>query len=325
MSASPLARSTAEQLAASARRLESLAQEIERARQQETKPKHLFVHARRAAVQAAKILLDAVDAGADLLGPLRPGPRIKLDRSNDQQLLSYWQLLAMPWLRSKCPSEFAADAGAFDFPNVKTDAKGQVLGKDGRPLCVLSDRTNRPLSAADRKEIRRALQPDVETKEMVRILARIGPLRLSEAALVTDDYDDADALSHRRAQAKDWADSCRAAAGLILEQCAAEQGGAGQAEGDSESAEGSLKPSREKAYRLFQWAMEQNPDLKTDREVYDWLQDRPDFPKEFEELPSFQSWAKYLRDARAHYGDHKHTPRRNKAISGKSVVHRDQI
>src|SRR5262245_47011909 len=39
-----------------------------------------------------------------------------------------------------------------------------------------------------------------------------------------------------------------------------------------------LKPSREKAYRLFQWAMEQNPNLKTDQEVYDWLNERSDLP-----------------------------------------------
>jgi hypothetical protein len=68
--------------------------------------------------------------------------------------------------------------------------------------------------------------------------------------------------------------------------------------------------------------MEQDPNLKTDRNVYDWLNGRSDVP---EELPSFGSWSKYLREARAHYKDHKHTPRTGRPTSGKSVVHRDQI
>lgn len=92
--------------------------------------------------------------------------------------------------------------------------------------------------------------------------------------------------------------------------------------GDGEHAEEPLRPSREKAYRLFQWAMEQNPNLKTDRDVYDWLNERTDVP---EELPNFPTWSKYLRESRAHHGDHKHTPRTKKRPSGKSVVLRDQI
>src|SRR5262249_3488292 len=101
-----------------------------------------------------------------------------------------------------------------------------------------------------------------------------------------------------------------------------DQGVTEQGEGGGESAEETLKPSREKAYRLFQWAMEQNPSLKTDKEVYDWLLERSDLP---EELPNFGSWSKYLRDARAYYSDHKHTPRTTNKVSGKSVVRRDQI
>lgn len=101
-----------------------------------------------------------------------------------------------------------------------------------------------------------------------------------------------------------------------------DQGGAGQGEGDGESVKEQLKPSREKAYRLFQWAMEQKPDLKTDRDVYDWLNEYPDLP---DELPTFATWCKYLREARAFHKDHKHTPRTTKVVSGKSVVRRDRI
>src|SRR5262249_25664201 len=124
------------------------------------------------------------------------------------------------------------------FPKVKTDAKGRMLGRDGKPLRLLSGRTNRPLSAADQREIRRVLHPGVGTEEMVRVLRRIGPIRTSEVASVTDAYAEADALSRLRGQAKDWADGCRVVVGLIREQALRgdaprDQGGAGQAEGTS--------------------------------------------------------------------------------------------
>jgi hypothetical protein len=93
-------------------------------------------------------------------------------------------------------------------------------------------------------------------------------------------------------------------------------------EGDNESAEPALKPSREKAYQQFLWAMEQDRSLKTDQGVYDWLKKHSDEP---EELPAFDTWSKYLREARAYHQDHKHTPRSIKKASGKSTVRRDQI
>jgi hypothetical protein len=100
------------------------------------------------------------------------------------------------------------------------------------------------------------------------------------------------------------------------------QCGAGQGEGNNKGVEKPLKPSREKVHRQFSWAMEQKPELKTDRKVYDWLTDHADAA---EGLLTFATWSKYLREARAHYNDHKHTPRTTKAASGKSVVRRDQI
>jgi hypothetical protein len=100
------------------------------------------------------------------------------------------------------------------------------------------------------------------------------------------------------------------------------QGGAGQAEGATESAQGQLKPSREKAYGQFQWAMGVNATLETDRQVYDWLKERQELS---EDLVNFASWSKYLREARAHYENHKHTPRTARKATGKSVVRPDQI
>src|SRR5262245_20258405 len=101
--------------------LEADAREIDRARGQENTPKHLWVHARRTAVHATRQVLAALDAGTNLLGPLRPDGLFRFDRKNEDSLLWYWRTVVMTWVRSKCPDEFAADAGAFDFPKVKTD------------------------------------------------------------------------------------------------------------------------------------------------------------------------------------------------------------
>ena len=93
-------------------------------------------------------------------------------------------------------------------------------------------------------------------------------------------------------------------------------------EDGSGGGEKKLKASREKAYRLFLWAMEQNPSLKRDQDVYDWLNERPELP---DDLPNFDTWSKYLREARDYHDDHKRTPRITKEVRGKSVVHRDRI
>jgi len=86
----------------------------------------------------------------------------------------------------------------------------------------------------------------------------------------------------------------------------------------------SLKPSREKAYNHYQFALEKKPELAevTDREVYDWLSNNP---QTSDEIPSrFDTFAKYLREARKHYGEHKHTPRCSRE-TGRSIVRQDQI
>jgi hypothetical protein len=86
---------------------------------------------------------------------------------------------------------------------------------------------------------------------------------------------------------------------------------------------GQLPPAREKAYRQYLDAVEKNPTLlseATDREVYDWLQEHA----EGEQLPTYATWSKYVREGRNHYGTSKHTPRTGRP-TGKSVVRRDDI
>jgi DNA-binding NtrC family response regulator len=86
-----------------------------------------------------------------------------------------------------------------------------------------------------------------------------------------------------------------------------------------------LPPSREKAYQLFRWALEQSPDLadRSDAEVFDWLQRDPRV--EGEGLPDrSDTFERYLREARTHYDDHKHLPRAGRPL-GRSTVRPHQV
>ena len=117
--------------------LEQIADELDRARTQESKPQHLRVHARRNAVKAMRQLLAAVDAGASLLGFPLP---FKVNAQSDDALFQAWCIFATARLRAACPSAFAADAGAFDFPPAKLDNKGKVSFRpDGEPATVIDD------------------------------------------------------------------------------------------------------------------------------------------------------------------------------------------
>ena len=72
----------------------------------------------------------------------------------------------------------------------------------------------------------------------------------------------------------------------------------------------SLPPSREKAYRLFCWAVAREPALAnaTDVQVFRWLQrdervDRDEF------TGSCATFCRYLREARSFHGKRKNSPR----------------
>lgn len=83
---------------------------------------------------------------------------------------------------------------------------------------------------------------------------------------------------------------------------------------------GGLTCANEKAYRSYEWAAEQDPTLKTDRQVHDWLTEHG-----FEgyELPSFETWARQVRAGRGAYGTQKNHPRAGR--TGRSIVKHDEI
>lgn len=93
----------------------------------------------------------------------------------------------------------------------------------------------------------------------------------------------------------------------------------GEQQGTSEGKR--LPPSREKAYRVFEWAVSENPDLKTDRAVYDWVI-RDGRHADVLTYP-FATFVRYLSDARDFYDTHKHTPRKGR--TSRSVVRKSQL
>jgi DNA-binding NtrC family response regulator len=92
-----------------------------------------------------------------------------------------------------------------------------------------------------------------------------------------------------------------------------------------EDSERRLPPSREKAYQLYRWALEQDPGLAdgTDADAFEWLQ--RDLRVEGEGLPRCcKTFERYLREARAHYDDHKNFTRTGRGL-GRSVVRASQV
>jgi hypothetical protein len=83
-----------------------------------------------------------------------------------------------------------------------------------------------------------------------------------------------------------------------------------------------LSPSRKKAFGQFLRATDANTKLvgATDREVYEWIAAHLE---NCEKLPSFGTWTRYLREARATHGARKNNPRAGR--SGRSTVPIDEI
>ena len=82
------------------------------------------------------------------------------------------------------------------------------------------------------------------------------------------------------------------------------------------------QPSRsiEMAYRSFQLAAGNSGGSLTNREAYAWLQEHglDDYS-----LPKYETWERYVRSGRSHYGTQKNTPRAGR--TGRSIVAAEQI
>jgi hypothetical protein len=79
-------------------------------------------------------------------------------------------------------------------------------------------------------------------------------------------------------------------------------------------------PAAENAYRAYQEAAEKHGARIDDKKAYEWLRT---FRKTEHALPPYENWARYLRQARQHYRDQKHQPRKGR--TGRSIVHPSEI
>lgn len=89
--------------------------------------------------------------------------------------------------------------------------------------------------------------------------------------------------------------------------------------------ESRLTPAIENAWLSWKLAEDYNPGELTDQKAYDWLREQEfDAPLVGYKLPAFDTWSKYVRAARKHYGEQKNQPRAGRA-TGPSVVWQSEI
>jgi hypothetical protein len=167
---------------------DTLAGKLNATRNLEQKPQHLWTHARRFAAQAMRTFLAAVNDG---LLPFPPQIRWENDKlcivpfvydANENGLVNAWKFLACSWVRSKRPRDFLLDAGQRDFPQVKRDAEGRVLGLDGKPIPT---RDAEPATQFNGQDL--------------------------------STFDPVDDLSFLRAMVDDWESTCRALGAMLRE------------------------------------------------------------------------------------------------------------
>jgi hypothetical protein len=80
------------------------------------------------------------------------------------------------------------------------------------------------------------------------------------------------------------------------------------------------------AYGLYELAVKTaneatNRNLKTDQEAYDWLKEHRNYLEEVD-LPSFNTFSRYLREYRKAYGINKHSPRYGREC-GRNIVRQE--
>jgi len=236
--------------------LDEAKRDINLAREQCIKHKHLSIRASRSAVQAARAVAAAVDLGFAEIWPQgllwvlsamrnpddpdRPPATIQAGEwkgevlsmtlgsgcnpdgtLRDDTALQLWMWMCL-FLRS-ATTIMKAGAGGFDLPSFKMDNQGRVLGRDGKPLPVVE-------------------KTDPRTGEPAGCELK-GP-----AARATDDYDEVDALEHWRCKAADWVDACDVAADLIRKEA--------EATGDKTRRKQKTKTSAEKVEIKNQVAVE---------------------------------------------------------------------
>lgn len=123
--------------------LRKIADELRKPLYPDSPPTNLWIHSRRKIIRAVRIFLATKGALSDckgftLMDTMSKMSGLKVDGA-DEVLLSGWMLFIFPWLRAQRPDRFGGDAGAFDLPPFKLDAKGKPIVKDGKVIRATAD------------------------------------------------------------------------------------------------------------------------------------------------------------------------------------------
>ena len=183
-----------------------LAEELERARRDDVKPRHLHHNMNAAAVRACRFVIAMAKEGRlknaggilRIVSITKPSPA-----EDDTAALGLWRMFVVPWVRPQCPERFRSQkTGVTDLPAVIKDAKGRPVDKHGRPL-MWQWSSKPPRDKTDKK----AIKAWIRSRPSGRLKGEpvhLGPM--SDTGCL-DDYDDADSLAHLRAEGGDWANA----------------------------------------------------------------------------------------------------------------------
>lgn len=161
----------------------SAKQDIDLARQQCSTANTLRQRKNINAIQVARSVVEAVDAGMRL-----PGEDAVLGLPfarplTDEAALGLWAMFLAPYVRAANPTRLKGRSGFLDFPREVRDAAGQPLGRDGKPLPIVTTEH---------------IGPDGKTY--------YGWERTGELATDRDNLDEVQLLEVERRIAADWSD-----------------------------------------------------------------------------------------------------------------------
>jgi hypothetical protein len=254
------------------------------------------------------------------------------DWNNDPEGDKRWYFTANDHLSSLL--KYLRQQGASNEAQAdEGERKPPVPGQSGPPpltcnLAVLQALLHAEMSAVDGGDTARWELSRIRQLPAIRSnAAKLGYCRLGEfSATTVTAIVDLLCIERELDQRAAYSMNLDAVAAILAEKVNSKETGQEDEpdQGDGEQPEGAgLPPSRQKAYSQYLWAVKENAELDgaTDQQVYDWLSEHLE---DGEQLPPFNTWSRYVREARSHHNTSKHSSRVDRE-TGRSIVRPDQI